>query len=110
MDFSVVAKARRKAGAALQAPSARLRPPQGIIARVLPQHRRLYRQPLAIIMFPTATAAEAANEPDDIALKVGLGVGIPVAVIIIAVLAAAWRIRRARKQRAVSSEVHHKAE
>jgi heme/copper-type cytochrome/quinol oxidase subunit 2 len=61
-------------------------------------------------MFPTATAAEAANEPDDIALKVGLGVGIPVAVIIIAVLAAAWRIRRARKQRAVSSEVHHKAE
>lgn len=64
---------------------------------------------VSIIMTPTATAVEASSDgSDDLALKVGLGVGIPVAVIGIAVLAFAWRIRRARKGRAVSSEVHQK--
>ena len=61
-------------------------------------------------MLPTATATEASNESDDVALKVGLGVGVPVAVISIAALVFAWRIRRARKKRAVSPDVHQKAE
>ncbi|KAI7779620.1 hypothetical protein LA080_000644 [Diaporthe eres] len=61
-------------------------------------------------MLPTATAAEASNGSDDVALEIGLGVGIPVGVIAITVLVAAWRIRRARKQRAVSSEDHQKAD
>lgn len=63
-------------------------------------------------MLPTTTAAaaEEPKEPDDIALKVGLGVGIPLAVLSITVLIVAWRIRRARKRRAVTSEAHHKAE
>ncbi|KAG6367703.1 hypothetical protein INS49_001898 [Diaporthe citri] len=65
---------------------------------------------VSIIMLPTATAAEASNGSDDVALKVGLGVGIPVGIIVIAVLVVAWRIRRARKQRAVSSEDHQKAD
>lgn len=59
-------------------------------------------------MLPTTTAAEASTESDDVALKVGLGVGIPVAVIGIAVLAFAWRVRRARKQQAASPEVQQK--
>lgn len=65
---------------------------------------------VSIIMLPTATAAEASNRSNDVALKVGLGVGIPVGVIAIAVLVVAWRIRRARKQRAVSSEDPQKAD
>lgn len=65
---------------------------------------------VSVIMLPTATAAEASSGSDDVALKVGLGVGIPVGVIGIAVLVFAWRIRRARKQRAVSPETHHKAD
>lgn len=65
---------------------------------------------VSVNMLPTATAAEASSGSDDVALKVGLGVGIPVGVIGVAVLVFAWRIRRARKQRAVSPETHQKAD
>lgn len=65
---------------------------------------------VSIIVLPTTTAAETSNESDDVALKVGLGVGIPVAVISIAILVFAWRIRVARRQRAVGSDVHQKEE
>lgn len=65
---------------------------------------------VSIIMLPTETAVEASNGSDDVALKVGLGVGIPVGVTVIAVLVFGWRIRRARKQRAVSAGDHQKAD
>lgn len=64
---------------------------------------------VSIIMLPTATAAEASIESDGVALKVGLGVGIPMAAVSIAVLVIAWRIRMAKKQRPVGSEVHQTA-
>lgn len=65
---------------------------------------------VSIIMLPTETAAEASGGSDEVALKVGLGVGIPVGVTAIAVLVFAWRIRIARKQRAVSAADHQKAD
>lgn len=47
-DSSVVAKVPRRVGAALQARSARLRLPQGTIARALPRRPQLYRRPSAL--------------------------------------------------------------
>lgn len=58
----------------------------------------------------TAAAEEAPNESGCIAGKLGLGLGIPVVVLSVHVSIAAWYIRSARKQRAISSEAHHKAE
>lgn len=50
---------------------------------------------------PTTTSATSnqSNGNDNVALKVGLGVGIPGGIITIAVIAFAWRIRQAKKQR-----------
>lgn len=39
-----------------------------------------------------------------------VGLGIPVVVLSFAVPIVAWRVRRARKQRAISSGAHHRAE